>query len=221
MHNWKLARLLVGSVAVLLFITACGGGDGGSGSQQPSSAGGTAGNAAPRIQGEPISSVAPSESYSFEPSVTDPNGDQLVFSATNVPAWASFDPATGRLSGTPSESDVGTYDGIVITVSDGKTTVSLQPFSITVGEGIGSAMLSWMPPLENADGTALIDLAGYQVRYGRSPDELSRVVELPDPGLSTYVIENLTSGTWYFAVAAVNSSGLTSDLSELASKTIS
>jgi hypothetical protein len=35
------------------------------------------------------------------------------------------------------------------------------------------------------------------------------------------MVEQLSSGTWYFAVAAVNTSGATSDLSNIASKTIS
>lgn len=207
-----------------LLLAACGGGDGGNdgGSDSQHEPGGASGkNAAPRIQGEPASSVAPSEAYSFEPSARDPDGDQLVFSAENVPAWASFDSSTGRLSGTPSEADVGTYSGIVITVSDGKTSTSLGPFSIIVGQGNGTATLSWMPPQENADGTALTDLAGYQVRYGRDPEDLSQIVDLPNPALNVYVIENLSAGTWYFAVAAVNSAGVTSDLSNVASKTIS
>lgn len=215
------------SVAVtllMLAISACGGGgdDGGSPtSGNQNDPGGASGNSAPRIQGQPTASATASEAYSFQPSASDPNGDQLSFDATNVPGWATFDRATGRLSGTPSAADVGTYDEIVITVSDGTTSTSLAPFSITVSEiGTGTATLSWLPPTENADGTALMDLAGYQIRYGRSSDDLSRVIELTNPALSAYVIESLSAGTWYFAVAAVNTSGVASDLSNLASKTI-
>jgi hypothetical protein len=35
------------------------------------------------------------------------------------------------------------------------------------------------------------------------------------------VVENLSSGTWYFAVVAVNGTGVTSQLSNTASKTVS
>lgn len=208
---------------LMLAISACGGGgDGGSSSDNQNDSGGGSGNAAPRIQGQPTASATASETYSFQPSASDPNGDQLSFAATNVPAWASFDSTTGRLSGTPSAADVGTYDGIVITVSDGTTSTSLDAFAITVSElGTGSATLSWLPPTENADGTTLMDLAGYQIRYGRSSDDLSQVVELTNPALNVYMIESLSAGTWYFAVAAVNTSGVTSDLSNVASKTIS
>jgi hypothetical protein len=39
--------------------------------------------------------------------------------------------------------------------------------------------------------------------------------------LNRYVLENLSSGTWYFAVVAVSNAGATSDLSSMANKTIS
>jgi hypothetical protein len=46
-------------------------------------------------------------------------------------------------------------------------------------------------------------------------------VILDNASLSTYVVERLSVGTWYFAVVAVNSRGTTSTFSSLASKTIS
>jgi len=41
-----------------------------------------------------------------------------------------------------------------------------------------------------------------------------------NPGLTTAVIENLTAGTWYFAVKAISASGAESDFSNVASKTV-
>ena len=77
-----------------------------------------------------------------------------------------------------------------------------------------------MPPRENSDGTPLTNLAGFEIRYGRDRADLSTVVTLDDPTLSVYVVENLSGGTWYFAVAALNSNGVASDLSNVTSKTI-
>jgi hypothetical protein len=229
-NSWRImilfsrrARPAVLSILILA-VTACGGGDGGSadtGNQNGSPTGGT-GNAAPTIQGQPGTSVQPSQSYTFQPSANDPNGDALTFSATNLPAWASLNTTTGRISGTPSAADIGTYGDITVTVSDGSATASLGPFSIAVTDlGSGSATLSWVPPTQNADGSALTNLAGYEIRYGQDPGALSSEISLDNPSLSVYVIENLASGTWYFAVAAVNTAGTTSDLSNVASKTIS
>lgn len=89
-------------------------------------------NTPPTISGAPATSVAPGSVYSFTPSTSDANGDPLRFSISHKPGWASFDPATGRLSGTPGTSHIGTYQSIVISVTDGSRKVSLAPFSITV-----------------------------------------------------------------------------------------
>jgi hypothetical protein len=51
-----------------------------------------------------------------------PGGSGPTFRIENRPDWATFSPSTGRLSGTPSASDVGSYSGIVIMVSDGATS---------------------------------------------------------------------------------------------------
>jgi hypothetical protein len=45
-------------------------------------------------------------------------------------------------------------------------------------------------------------------------------VKLANPGLTSYVIENLAAGTYYFGVKAYNSAGATSSVSSLVSKTI-
>jgi Fibronectin type III domain len=89
------------------------------------------------------------------------------------------------------------------------------------GGSVGSAELSWMPPTENTDGSVLADLAGYEIRYGRSSTELSATIDLTNPSLNRYLVENLSAGTWYFAVTSVNSQGARSAPSNVASKTIS
>jgi Putative Ig domain len=197
-------------------LAACGGGGSSGGAS-----GSTGGSGNPSIQGKPASTAMANQGYTFQPAASDPNGDALSFTAMNLPAWATLDPATGKISGTPMSADVGTYTGIVISASDGHTSVALPAFSITVTEtGSGTAMLSWMPPTQNTDGSALIDLAGFQVLYGRSPSDLNQSVTLTNPSINSYVVENLSSGTWYFTVVALNSNGISSPLSNLASKTI-
>ena len=162
------------------------------------------------------------ELYEFTPIASDADGDTLVFSIARKPAWASFDSATGRLSGTPEAEDVGNFTNIMITVTDGHETVDLNAFDISVNQiALGNATLSWMPPSENADGSVLTDLAGYKIYYGRNRDNLTRVVVLDNPGLTRYMIENLTPARWHFAMTSVNSAGTESRRSPTASKTIS
>jgi autotransporter-associated beta strand protein len=90
-------------------------------------------NDLPVIGGTPNVSVDQDVGYSFTPMASDvDSADVLTFSITNKPAWASFNTATGRLSGTPAQADAGTHGAIVISVSDGIESVSLQEFAIEV-----------------------------------------------------------------------------------------
>jgi hypothetical protein len=216
----RQARTTLVAALALTVLAGCGGG-GGESDGTPSTGGPGGGNAPPTISGQPSANVMAGQAYTFQPSASDPNGDTLTFSVTNLPAWATFNASTGRLTGTPSAADVATYSGIQISVSDGQASASLNSFAITVADVvIGSATLSWTPPTENSDGSSLTNLAGYRVHYGRSPTQLSQTVEITNSSLSTYVVENLSAGTWYFAVVTVNSGGTTSVPSNVAAKTI-
>ncbi len=84
----------------------------------------------------------------------------------------------------------------------------------------GTATLSWQAPTTNTDGAALTDLAGYRIYYGMNADDLTQTVQLTSVGLQTYVIEDLGSGAWYFAIKAVTGTGVESALSDVVSKTI-
>jgi hypothetical protein len=178
-------------------------------------------NQAPTIAGAPPRSVVEGEFYEFIPNAADPDGDTLEFSISRKPSWANFDRATGRLSGTPGAEDVGNFTNIGVTVSDGDKTASLSNFDITVDAiALGSATLSWNPPTENVDGSALTDLAGYRIYYGRDANQLTRTIVISNPGLTRYVIENLAPAHWHFAMTSVNSDGVESRRSTTVSKSI-
>jgi hypothetical protein len=178
-------------------------------------------NRAPVISGTPPTSVMPGNAYSFQPTASDADGDALTFSIVNLPPWATFSATTGRLQGTPTAAHVGTYGNISIRVSDGKTTTSLAAFSISVvAVTNGSATLSWTPPTQNTNGTPLTDLRGYKVYWGTTPGNYPSSVTLNNAGLTSYVVQNLVPGTYYFVVTAVNSVGAESSFSNSASKTI-
>ena len=83
---------------------------------------GDGGNSAPTISGSPAGAVTIGDSYSFSPNASDPDGDALSFTVENKPSWAEFDLGTGRLWGQPSLGDVGDYERIRITVSDGNAS---------------------------------------------------------------------------------------------------
>lgn len=89
-------------------------------------------NDTPVINGTPIFSVDQDIAYSFIPVASDIEGDALTFSIANKPSWASFNTATGALTGTPVFADVGITSGIVISVNDGTATKSLSAFALEV-----------------------------------------------------------------------------------------
>jgi hypothetical protein len=218
---------LVALAALSALLQACGGGSGDStanaANAPPVGSSPPAVNHAPSIAGTPSPQARAGAAYTFTPQASDADGDHLTFSIANKPSWASFNASTGQLSGTPTAANVGSFANVVITVSDGSSTAALSAFSITVSATsvtTGSATLSWSPPTERTDGTALTNLAGYTIRYGTAPDTFTVTVSITTPGVASYVIDNLTSGTYYFVVTAVDAAGLESPFSSPVSKTI-
>jgi hypothetical protein len=84
----------------------------------------------------------------------------------------------------------------------------------------GAVTINWSPPTENTDGSPLTDLSGYNIHYGTSSGNYTQTVSVSNPGIATYVVDNLTAGTYYFAVGAVNSQGIESPLSAEVSTTV-
>ena len=102
--------------------------------------GGTTGaNSAPTVSGTPLASVVAGAPYTFTPIANDSNRDPLSFTIRNRPSWATFSAANGRLQGTPQAANVGMYRDIVISVSDGQSTIAMPPFSIAVALPTGNS----------------------------------------------------------------------------------
>ena len=84
----------------------------------------------------------------------------------------------------------------------------------------GSVTVSWLAPAANTDGSALTNLRGYRIYYGRGASALDQAVVIDTTGLTRYVIEGLPPATWYFAMTSVNSQGVESARSVVASKQV-
>jgi|SRR5690606_38497101 len=100
----------------------------------------------------------------------------------------------------------------------------------------GYAILSWEAPVTREDGSCLDDLAAYRISYGLAPGTYDKTetvsvedMSAVDTGRSTdcgkiksysYVVEDLGTASWYFAVQAVDSAGNVSDYSNEAIRTI-
>jgi hypothetical protein len=219
-------------LALAAILAGCGGG----GADAPAAATGTAAtvsataapvppnSAAPQISGLPATTVKVGQGYSFQPSASDSGNAVLTFTLSGAPEWMTFNSATGHISGTPTSTDVGTDAAIVLQVSNGASAASLAPFTVTVvaaGSSSGNISLTWQAPTENTDGSALTDLGGYAIHYGTASKTYTSTITLNNPGLTTYVVDDLPPGTYYFSMTATTTSGEQSGPSQEASKTIS
>jgi len=241
---------VVGLLTITAALAGCGGSGGsGSASDASATAPTTTTSASatsPTVSGSPAVTVAANSAYSFRPTSGSPLGMALTFSIQNKPSWATFGLSTGQLSGTPSAAETGSYANIIIAASDGTASTALPGFSIqvtsaappvvassssggsssssssgaTVASTTGSASLTWAAPTQNTDGTALTDLAGYDIYYGTSASAMTQKITITNASLMTYVVSNLASGTWFFEVIAVNSTGEESNPSGAVSMTI-
>jgi len=154
-------------------------------------------NQAPVISGIPESSVTEDEFYTFTPEASDPEEDTLTFSVSNLPEWASFDTLSGTISGTPVTADIGYYDNITITVSDGELSGSLTEISIDV---LAAPVLIPENPL-------LSEVGGYSISMGTSIDSITDQGTL---GISSDTISSVdleASDTYYISVNVLDTDG--------------
>jgi hypothetical protein len=118
--------------------------------------------------------------------------------------------ASGGWSGTKAASGAQTLTAIT-----GSTN-----YTLTCSWGTGSATVTWAAPTQNTDGTSLTNLASYKVMYGTSSTSFTRTATISDPAARSTVLGSLSPATWYFKVRAVNSAGVESADSNVASKAV-
>jgi len=152
-------------------------------------------NSAPTIAGTPTYTIGNGESYSFTPTATDAENDALTFSIAGKPDWATFNTATGALTGT---AVTGTYTGIAISVTDGKATTSLAPFTITVS---AAAPVNTAPTISGTPTTAVYRNASYSFTpVGADADNNTLTYSIQNkPGWATF---NQTTGALTGTAAA-------------------
>ncbi len=175
------------------------------------------------LSGTPPEAVTAGDLYLFTPGVEASSETPAVFMIDGLPHWAGFNEINGELYGAPAEEDIGFYDAITISATDGVVETSLPTFSIEVvaaGAAQGAVTLSWMPPTENEDGSYLTDLAGYWVYWGNNPGTYTEWMRIDNPGLTAIVIESLVPGSWEFAMTSFNADGVESGLSNAVTRVV-
>ncbi len=76
--------------------------------------------------------------------------------------------------------------------------------------------LRWDAPVQDAAGQPLGDLAGYRLYYAPAASPLDRESGMLEIDMTPEaIVKHLTSGSWRFAVTAVDTAGNESDASEV------
>jgi hypothetical protein len=111
---------------------------------------------------------------------------------------------SGSAAAAPASSGGATSAGSA--TSGGSASSGENGALATVASAKGSTTLSWQPPTMNDDGTPL-KLTGYRIYWGLTEGHYPSSVTLDNPGLTRYVVENLSPGTYYFVATALSSDG--------------
>ncbi|PLX69722.1 MAG: hypothetical protein C0603_01960 [Denitrovibrio sp.] len=178
-------------------------------------------NTPPTISGTPVTQITAESDYSFTPTSDDAENDSLTFSITNKPSWALFDTTTGELSGTPTNSNVGTTSDVTISVTDGEYTVSLTAFDVTVNyynsppqisgtpstDVTADSAYNFVPTASDADSDvmtfSIVNKPSW-ASFNTSNGTLSGTPTNADTGTTNDVTISVTDGTDTVALAAYN-----------------
>jgi len=131
-------------------------------------------------------------------------------------SWANDRGGEGVANGTDSwqiaSADVELGKNIItITAKDAAGAKTSRSIEVNRESGqTSSTTLSWTAPTARTDGSPLANLAGYKILYGRMSGIYDYQIEIKNPGISRYVVDDLVSGEWYFVLIAYDSEGLES-----------
>lgn len=106
-------------------------------------------------------------------------------------------------------ADAATYS-VVVTNSQGSVVSESAALSVTPVQLTSSIELSWDIPQAREDGSALdlYEINGYVIAYGTDQNDLSNQVTVDGASVQSKIVENLVNGTYYFAIATVDSDGV-------------
>ncbi|ABS06337.1 putative Ig domain-containing protein [Shewanella baltica] len=145
-------------------------------------------NDAPTISSTAITAATQDAAYSYTFAAADTDvGDALTLSAVTKPSWLSFNAATGLLSGTPGNADVGSHV-VLLRVTDTDGLTADQSFSITV-TNVNDA-----PTISSTPITAATQDAAYSYTFAASDTDVGDTLTLSAVTKPSWLSFNTTSG---------------------------
>jgi hypothetical protein len=153
----------------------------------------------------------------------DVDGDSLTIVSATATYGNLVLEGSGVITYTPLQNFSGP-DTITYTIDDSQGGASTATVSVTVNAvtTLSSIDLSWDIPFEREDGAALelYEIDGYMIAYGNSDSNLDSEIFVSGALVDSYLLENLSAGTYYFAIATIDSDGTQGDYSSTIIKTV-
>jgi PKD repeat protein len=130
--------------------------------------------------------ISEGEPLAFTVTASDPDGDALTYSASNLPSGADFNSTTRVFSWTPGYNQAGTYPGVHFAVTDGNLG-DAEDITITVNDvrarnvylpEVSAELGNQVKPAVSIDDAAGVGSFGFDIGFAAGSKTLVRV----DPG---------------------------------------
>jgi hypothetical protein len=170
-----------------------------------------------------VAAPVPTLSFSASPGSVNTGGSTtLSWAGTDVTSCTASGDWSGNkvTAGSETINAIAADSQFILTCSGTGGSVNRTVNVTVLQSSNGTALLSWTPPTQNTDDTPLEDLAGYKIHYGNSSGNYSETITLNNPGLSSYLVDNLVPADWFFVMTSFNTSGVESSYSLEVSKRI-
>lgn len=156
---------------------------------------------------------------------TDETADDITGDTGSDTTTDTTEENTGSTEETADTDTENDSNGDTVADTDTDNETSEPPATDTSPEEsipANAAMLSWTAPLtrENGDSLSMGEIAGFEVVYGTSADTLDQSLAIGDASVDELLVDELTEGTWYFAIRTLDTDGNRSRLSEVVYKQI-
>jgi len=201
-------------VMLSLLISACG--SGGEGTDPASSSAGSSVNDDTSDVPEQVAAVV----ISSQPGTLVVNeGDEAIFTVVAngggelTYQWKKGEgdiPGANNASLTLSNIELSSAGEYSVVITNSMGAVSSFAALLTVNEVLASVQLNWDIPVSREDGSylALGEIDSYEINYGTDASNLNLTKEVDVNSAKSIVIDDLVPGTYYFAIATIDSDGV-------------
>ena len=132
-------------------------------------------------------------------------------------AWNATGPAGTTCAASDGWSGTKALSGSQVIT--GITATNSYTLTCSLPNG-GSAQVTWTAPTTNTDGSALVDLAGYELFHATTSAGVDTATAIPVPLGTQFTVTGLPSGTRWFGMKSVNAQGTRSVMSGKTSRVI-